>query len=928
MTDWPGTPVAAAPDKDAGAQWPGIPVGKQDVDLGRVARQGVSGINEGLADVVGKPIDALSNLMSQPGALIAHAVTGEPVAPMSHLVENAIRGAGGPNDVVAKALNPERSENPADYEPQNRPERMARAGGEVVGQTLPITTGVIGAGNAVRAAAPVAEKAAGVIGRFIQSLRGAGSEMADTAAAAPVRTAVADAVGGATAGAGGELGKEVAPEYGMSPETGALAGTVGGSIAPFAAPMLYPGAWVERLLLPYLKPATSAALKNSPIGSVAAEKLAADRQAYVNREGKYANPDELAPPEPSWIQKQLVAGADMRGNKAATAVQKEFDSVTGTPEAQAKIAAAQELENRIPGLKLTVAQQTGDPALLNKQADIEAKATGDELRTLQGRYGGNQAAVDEFMRGRAPAPEAPVRPGQMGPNQQDTFPEQSVTRTAQGRVDRAQAATQQQIDAVNQELERRSAALPEIDRAATGETLRNARTGAQQAADAEVNRLRGNIAAPNTPVQVGVDNDGQPIMSTVNNVLNRRTAINQELRDYNSASARNIDDVRRMRALNAERNHLDGVIEDVNLPGMQEYRSFYRDTYAPQFLEGASRDVGRYDQFGYGKNKVADENVAGKFFGPNDISAARQFNQTLGHDPEARQAMFEYALDDLRHAAIDPNTGILRPGAVNRWLAKNERVLNEMPEIRDAVTQYNPDDLYARLGQLRQRQEGIGNSTVARTVDQEPGKAIDSALADWRVARTLKRSVANDPQADAALTHAVWERVTAANSPDQLQGYVEKNRRALNELLTPEHIADLEATVKARRLLDQTPKPEGVAGKAGNIFDKFSDITGTSVPTLATTATTLSRGRSNPVYEGGRLIVNAVRKQAQAAEDRMTRDMLYSDKRPAAPGSEKLPPKVDSRSLAARIFNPGDQPPRLNTHLVPALIDANSNGRQ
>jgi hypothetical protein len=41
--------------------------------------------------------------------------------------------------------------------------------------------------------------------------------------------------------------------------------------------------------------------------------------------------------------------------------------------------------------------------------------------------------------------------------------------------------------------------------------------------------------------------------------------------------------------------------------------------------------------------------------------------------------MTDIALDDLRRSAVDPNSGMIREGAFNKWLAKNEHVLNEMP---------------------------------------------------------------------------------------------------------------------------------------------------------------------------------------------------------------------------------------------------------
>ena len=108
----------------------------------------------------------------------------------------------------------------------------------------------------------------------------------------------------------------------------------------------------------------------------------------------------------------------------------------------------------------------------------------------------------------------------------------------------------------------------------------------------------------------------------------------------------------------------------------------------------SSRDVGRFDRNGYGGNRVSAEDVPIEFFKPNNISEARQFNRLYGENSEVRQRMTDYALDDLRRTVVDPNSGMIKEGAVNKWLAKNERILNEMPWIREAVTGRNPDVHY------------------------------------------------------------------------------------------------------------------------------------------------------------------------------------------------------------------------------------------
>ena len=45
---------------------------------------------------------------------------------------------------------------------------------------------------------------------------------------------------------------------------------------------------------------------------------------------------------------------------------------------------------------------------------------------------------------------------------------------------------------------------------------------------------------------------------------------------------------------------------------------------------------------------------------------------------------------------------------------------------------------------------------------------IDAGLNDWQTMRSLNRSVQGNPQAEAALTRAVWDRAVKAAGPDTL----------------------------------------------------------------------------------------------------------------------------------------------------------------
>jgi hypothetical protein len=734
-------------------------------------------------------------------------------------------------------------------------QKTMEAAGEMAGANMPMLAGGLGlATSGVRAGVPLVEQAAPMLSEGVKKapgilagkVRGAADAVLEWMAEHPTAAARSDTAGALASGAGGETGRSIAENQGGGENAQRGAQLAGQLLSPAAM-----FAWSKYGPTPLaIKAGTSIGKKAlgmvpesalpdvlKPEGGTVAERLA-ERLKYSNREGKYANPDEPPPPEPNFATRQMDKGAMERGARAAGAVQTDLKDIVTRPDVATNMAEANKVKAAIPGFNPGLAKETGDPALLNLQRNMESNATGAELRTAQDRANANAGAVRAFADKAAPPPGGAIPP------------EDVATAAGQRRVDRLTGRLEQQQGAVRGQIAERSN-IPPADRTASGERLRDIRNTAEQQSENEVNRLRGNIAAPDTVVEVHPATEDQPAVTmTVNQILNRRAALNQEARDYSHATNRSVDDIRRMRQINDERQHLDSLIENINLPGMTEYRDYYRNEHVPRFREGAAKDVGRYDQNAIGKNYVASEDVPREFFQPNNISEARQFNRTFGNDPQARQAMTDYALDSLRTdpSVMDPVTHTLKEGGIQRWMTKYSRILDEMPWIREAVSVRDPDALYGRLGQLEQRQRQASTSTLAKTLDKEPGAAVDSALSDWRVARTMKNSVRNDPRADAALTRAVWERLPDPMDAAAVQKFVTDNKRSLDILLTPKHLADIDTIVKAATIEGRAPFPKGAAEQPKSIADKVGTFAGISIPSFLSRIRSMAQGRTGGPY--------------------------------------------------------------------------------
>lgn len=827
----------AAPQQPTAAAQPQEP--NADFDTKRAVTQTATGFNEGFGSTVLRALDVAPYLVSK-------ALGGEGVHPFEGTFREHFVDPMG--------------------QPQNRAEGVLRSGGHMAGANLPLLATGAGLANAgVRSGAALAEQASSVP----KFLGGVADSTLDAIAARPVAAAAADTAGAFESGAGGKVARNVAADNGASPENQDRAEMFGQFGAPVGV-----AAWSKvsptGLAIKGGKYVAGKALDNIPEAALPEgwrpgpgtyETRQADKLAFSNREGKYADPNVPAPPEGNFVTRRMDAAQAAREAQAGNAAGKELNQILDNPATQANQAEARRLEETIPGFQPGVAKSTQDPALLRLQETMEQRATGDELRRVQESHDANAQAIRNYQ-------DQIIPPA--GENPQDR-----VAAAVTTRVGQANRNVDRHVNATQEDIQFRSDNLPEVDRAAAGQTLRDIRHGEQGAADAEVQRLRGEIADPNQHVpELGM---------TVDQALNRRGEINNEVRDIASANARTPADVRRMRELGAERDTIDEALSNINDEGLRAYTRYYREQYAPRFLEGPSRDIGRYSSTGIDKNRVQAEDVPAKFYGPNNISEARQFNRLYGEGnaPEsvaARRTMTDYALDDLRHTAVDPNTNMIREGAVNRWLQKNERLLNEMPWIRREVEARNPEELYQRLGDLEQRRRAIADTKVAGLVGKNPEQHIDAALNDWQTMRGLRASVRGDAEAEAALRRAVMDRAPDPMDAEKFGAWLDKHDRALRQVLDPSHIKALQDVLAAARIQGQLPRPTGRVDLPGSLADKGAKVFGITVPSLLQRALAVKQGRMSAEYGVADVAMRAARQFSNREIEDAWKEALYNPK--------------------------------------------------
>jgi Resolvase, N terminal domain len=94
------------------------------------------------------------------------------------------------------------------------------------------------------------------------------------------------------------------------------------------------------------------------------------------------------------------------------------------------------------------------------------------------------------------------------------------------------------------------------------------------------------------------------------------------------------------------------------------------------------------------------------------------------------------------------------------------------------------------------------------------------------------------------------------------------------QVLSPEHLADLQKIARAAEILNRAPAPKGTVQLPKSMAGKFADVTGNSLPGITAAVTNVERGRSNPLYEFFKSGVALWGRQHQRAVDAAWREAL------------------------------------------------------
>ena len=275
-----------------------------------------------------------------------------------------------------------------------------------------------------------------------------------------------------------------------------------------------------------------------------------------------------------------------------------------------------------------------------------------------------------------------------------------------------------------------------------------------------------------------------------------------------------------------------------------------------------------------GTPKTPFENIGAKVFAANKDTNAKTIAKELANDPKAMEAVKEYALNDLGKSAT--KTGKINPVAFKQWIIKHKSVLEEFPNIKNAVLgkQIQLDEAVKSLDQtvnekallkteqtlntdiaainkrikdiennkalsqasiekakkaqqktltslenkklaLQRTSENYNklqevvsknkiiseNNTLKTFLKTSPEKAIEGAIKNPQQIDALLKTLEGNADALNAFKRAAWDNLTNKNSK-QIISYLEQNKRNLNKVFSPDHIAALKKLADEKGVME------------------------------------------------------------------------------------------------------------------------------
>lgn len=578
--------------------------------------------------------------------------------------------------------------------------------------------------------------------------------------------------------------------------------------------------------------------------------------------------------------------------KAGRKAVEDMMGETLTPEMRRRLAEGEQLAEKMPGFKPSIAEATDSPALLAQQRAVEQNATKVALEGLVARRRNAEQAIRAFSQRKAPDTDVNL---------------EYVIDIAQGRMELfGEKATQ--IAGKNLVKQKTLAEkLPDVDRIQAGQKIREAIQQAKTEASLAMNlraeelginnadftapfkEWRSSILQKYKPKSRFETTDPPDIFKqikgdkaesvTFQDVKAIRERVSDELIDTIGAAYPNRKKVRFLTRLKKD---VDDLIDNFGEELGENYTQFrreYFENYVVPFEQGAIFKARTKD--GTGFYKARDEVIAETFL--SNESAARQYREIFSDDPVMMSRLKSAALDDLRQTAVQD--GILDPRKMQSWKKKHQRVLKELPEIEGSVNDVEAAQLALidRQSQLASRRMKVERQSFAKQLEKysrdevAPEKILTDAIKSPKIMGELRGRVSKNPEAIAGLKKAVWDRAVNQGSAQDVVNFMNENGRSLRVVFGKEHFDALYDIATAKSMVEKLPMPGGKADipRPGQDVEK---MIGQGIPQLGSRLFAWKSGRMQKGYLLTDTVLRGLRGRAASTAEDLWRSALYDGK--------------------------------------------------
>jgi hypothetical protein len=785
------------------------------------AQGAVGGVNAGLAELAGAPVDAFNALLRAVGAPVSErpflgseSIKAGVDATLGRLTSSGTMFPQGPDDFMGRIIN---------------------RGGKEVGASLLPAAGIIAkAGQYAPSAFRAVKTAAPTLGRtFFEPI-----------ARSPGRAAIGEAAAATGAGVGAGVAQEIAPGNNLAE----MAGQLVGGVAPT---VLYntPTALATRL------------------GAFASRKFSADAQRDAARASVHDYTEKQISP---MMQERLL-----EANRMAETIPGFNPSLAERTGAEGLLRKQEALEGGFSGTDLdaAVARRVMNEDAIRRFADDAAPGyPGDvsvivdtanrKVNVLRGKLDAETARASDRARdvaARLPEADMAAEGARVRAGLQDRAGEESL-----GFQIYAKEAGMDDPNVVVP-FEEFKVALKEAFDSSDKITLAPGQNSPRRHPEIYEKIVRAD-AVQNFPA-----------------IMQIRSELGDTIRNMERSPVHNVAELRGLKAMKSTFDDaLEMAVQQTNDPDIAQRYAAFRKSYLERVVEPlqqrASHDVLHKDA--QGAYVLPDEAVVKAYFTPGAVTAARQFKSVFGRDPAANAALESVAMDSLRRSTV--RDGVIDPKAMATWLRSHASILDEFPQIKAKVADIETanQSILARQKSLsiyRERVEDSLLNSELRAIHRDtrtPDEAIARAMESPRKMAQLMGRIRDKPEAKAALRRAVWDNVTDLG-PRKLAEFVEENKAALKAAgFNDAHLRNLKLIDGARMMISQVPIPRGSADIPTSA-DAFTRLIGLRPEMLSNRLHALNTGRANPSWIVPNIISNILSRKQNQYMDEAFRVVLY-----------------------------------------------------